>query len=310
MYFGPFIRFESWQFEIIGYSFFLFVLWAGRKILGKEKTSIFFWGSLIWTLAIENIAVVMGFYDYFAYANYYCWGGKLISGFSGWAAMVLFVPLSVGLGWFTLSLPAFIISDRLLHNRNIWIKASFAAIMLVSFDMLEDPLSVVNEWWRWTSPSYYYQGVTLANYTGWFLILFYYAGIYEHTVINRASFAWLRPLEKLIFRQPTGDLSGADMHRIGRIFYFRTVIFIPIMMLTSFVFAAPAEKLLGNRYAPFNNVFPSTFDQDYPTSRKPPGMDSVVITDNDVRKVKGPRCKISGDKSETLDLKEGKHVQK
>lgn len=103
---GSSLRIESWMFEIVLYLFFALILWSGRKVLGREKTSLFLWGSLLWTLTVENIMVIKGAYDYFAYADYYCWADKLIPGFSGWACMVLFVPLSISLGWFIFGLPA------------------------------------------------------------------------------------------------------------------------------------------------------------------------------------------------------------
>jgi len=276
--------------EILFYSFFLLVLWQGRKILGRERTSLFLWGSLLWTLTVENMMVVNGAYDYFAYADYYCAGGSLIAGFSGWACMVLFVPLSISLGWFIFSLPAFIIADRLLPRSNIWLKATVAAVMLVSLDLLMDPISVVNEWWRWTVPGYYLRGVSVGNYIGWFFMLFFFAAVYERTVIERGSFAWLRPAEKLLFRRNTADLNKEDIRGVGRILYFRTAAFIPVMVITTLLVATVPKQIGFNRFAPFHNVFPKKFDQLYPASAKPAGLGPVVLADDDPRRVKGPRC--------------------
>jgi hypothetical protein len=293
MLFGNNLRIESWMYDIIFMIFFLLVLWEGRKLLGREKTSLFLWGSLLWTFTVENLMVINGAYDYYAYANYYTVGGKLITGFSGWSCSVLFVPLSISVGWFLLSFPAFVISDRLLSNRNIWLKAAVAAVMLVSLDMLLDPISVVNEWWRWTVPGFYLRGVSIGNYIGWFFMLFYYAAIYERTVVEHGGFKWLRPLEKLIFRKNTLDMSGMDLWKVRRVLYFRTVVFIPIMLVTTLLFAAIPKEVGFNRFAPFNNLFPKSYDQQFPASARPAGAPSVVLPDNDVRKVKGPRDKVN-----------------
>ena len=290
MLIGNSFRVESWLVEIVFYLFFMLILWEGRKILGKEKTSLFLWGSLLWTLIVENVMVINGAYDYFAYADYYSAGGTLINGFSGWACMVLFVPLSISLGWFFLSLPAFIISDRLLPKSNLWLKATLAAVVLVSLDMLMDPISVVNEWWRWTVPGFYLRGVSIGNYIGWFFMLFYFAAIYERTVIERGSFAWLRPVEKLIFRRDTNNLLVDDLWKLRKVLYFRTIVFIPIMVITTLLFAAVPKQIGYNRYAPFNNVFPKKYDQQFPVSAKPVGLGPVIITNDDPRKVCGPRC--------------------
>ena len=310
MYFGQFMRVESWQLEIVNYLFFGLVLWAGRKIMGKEKASLFLWGSLIWTLSVENAMVIRGAYDYFAYANYYCWNGKLIAGYSGWTSTILFVPLGVCLGWFTLGLPAFIISDRLLPKSNMWVKAIIASIMMVSLDMVLDPLSVVNEWWRWTVPGYYLKGVGTENYIGWFFMLFFYAGVYERTVIERGGFAWLRPLEKLIFRRNTGDLKDENYRTLGKILYFRTVMFLPVMIVAVILCGAPVRHMGYNRYAPFNSVFPSNYDQKFPASAKPAGLGPVSVTDDDIRKIKGPRCEDCKGKSVNFSTKENNNVQK
>jgi hypothetical protein len=283
------------MFEIVNYLLIALVYWSGTKILGRERTNIFLFGSLIWTLVLENLFVMTGSYDYLAYANYYCWNGKLITGYSGWAVMVFFVPLIVGLGWCTVALPAFIISDRLLPKGGMWTKATFAAIIMISMDMMLDPLSVVNEWWRWTTSAYYIRGVAVTNYIGWFTMLFFYAAIYERTVIEKGSFGWLRRLESFIFRRDTKDLASADMRTIGRIFYFRTTAFIPVYIIVTALMCIPVQLFLNNRYAPFNNVFPANYDQQYPASAKPAGAPLTAFPDDDVRKVKGPRCEIKAD---------------
>ncbi len=292
MYIGSYLRIESWMFEIVLYLLFILVFWAGTKIIGREKTSLFLWGSLIWTLTVENAMVMIGAYDYFAYANYYCWAGTSIPGFSGWSCMVFLVPLSISIGWFIFGLSAFIISDRLLPRGNIWIKAVVASVMMVSLDMLMDPISVVNEWWRWTVAGFYFRGVSVGNYIGWFFMLFFFAGIYERSVIERGSFAWLRPIERLIFRRDTKDLADADSQTLKKIFYFRTVVFIPVMLFVTILASQPLKHIGFNRYAPFNSVFPTTYDQKYPESAKPAGLAPAVIPDGDPRKVKGPRCEI------------------
>ena len=131
------MKLDSWVLDVMLYVFFFLMLREGRLALGRERTSIFLWGSILWTGIIENAMVMLGGYDYFAYAGYYRFGGRLIDGYGGWFAWILFVPLAICLGWFLLSLPAMLISIRLLgEKRSVWIKATFAGVMLVSFDML------------------------------------------------------------------------------------------------------------------------------------------------------------------------------
>ena len=106
------MRLESWVLEMVLYTFFLLMLREGRLALGRQRTSIFLWGSILWTGIIENAMVILGGYDYFGYANHYHFGGKLIDGYAGYWAWLLFVPLAICLGWFLLSLPAMLISIK------------------------------------------------------------------------------------------------------------------------------------------------------------------------------------------------------
>jgi len=252
------MRLESWVLDGVLFIFFLLILREARLVLGRDKTSIFLWGSILWTATIENLMVILSGYDYFAYANYYTFGGKLINGYAGWIAWILFVPLVICIGWFLLSFPALIISLRILGNKtSIWIKASLAALMLVSFDMLLDPISVVNEWWRWTSPGYYLRGVTVGNYIGWFFLLFFFGALFERTVIQLKGFRGLSKIEHLIFKTNTKDLSNTPIRTVAKIFYFRLVVFLPVFYLACAIVAGFVGVNFANNYGPFDSVFPS-----------------------------------------------------
>lgn len=255
------MKLESWVLDVVLWVFFLLMLREGRLVLGKERTSIFLWGSILWTAIIENVMVILGGYDYFAYAGYYSFGGRTIEGYGGWFSWAMYVPLAICLGWFLLSLPALLMSIRILGNRaNIWVKAAFAGLMLVSFDMLLDPISVVNEWWRWTSPGFYLRGVTLGNYIGWFFLLFFFGAVFERTVLQKGGFAWLSAIEARIFRADTMDLSGMETVRIGKVFYFRLMAFLPIFFVCC-MGVATVTLTFANNWGPFDSVFPNkTFE--------------------------------------------------
>ena len=251
------MRFESYVIEIEFIVFFILVLRTARVIFGREQTSLFLWGSIIWTGAIENICVMTGCYDYFAYVNHYSFAGRLLNGYGGWFSYIFVVPTWVCLGWFALSVPAFVISQRLLRGKNIWIKTFFASIILVSFDMLEDPIAVVNEWWRWTFPGYFLHGVNIGNYVGWFWILFFFGVLFERTVLERKGFRLLQGIERKIFHVDTSDLSGMDMKRVGTVFYFRIVAFIPIFFICASTVVNMIALLFANNLGPFQSVFPN-----------------------------------------------------
>jgi uncharacterized membrane protein len=256
------MRIESWQYDLVFLLIGYLMLVEGRKIYGRQEASIFLWGSLLWTGIIENINTMTGYYDYFAYANYYGWGGKLIDGYGGWVAWILFVPLAACIGWFLLSFPAFMISQQ-LGRLNIWLKSAFAGAILVSFDIFFDPMAVVNEWWRWTGPGFHWHGVPIGNWIGWFFLLFFFGAVFERTVIERGGFRWLKGIERLLFRDDTLDLSRMNIYRVGRVFYFRLIAFLPAFLLCCFLITAVTTVLFNNRYGPFDNVFPAVGQEQY-----------------------------------------------
>ena len=251
------MRLESYVLEIELFIFFVLILREARIVFGRERANIFLWGSILWTGIIENLMVILGGYDYFAYADYYRFSGQVIKGYGGWFAILGVVPLCICLGWFLLSVPAFVISDRLLRKSNIWVKSAFAGVILVSFDMLLDPISVVNQWWRWTSPGFYLRGVTINNYVGWFFLLFFFGAVFERTVLQLKGFRWLSGIERRIFRTDTSDLSGMDARRIGRVFYFRLIAFLPVFYVCCTTVATIIIITVANNWGPFTSVFPN-----------------------------------------------------
>ena len=259
------MRIESLVYDLLFITFTLVMLREGRIIYGRSQASIFLWGSLLWTGIIENVNVIGGGYDYFAYADYYAFRGHLIKGYGGWVSWILFVPLAACLGWFLLSFPAFMISQKLVKRKSIWLKSALAAAMLVSFDLFYDPMAVVNQWWRWTGPGTYVHGVPIQNWMGWFFLLFFFGAVYERTVIQKKGFAWLARIERLLFRLDTSDLSSVEIHQVGRVFYFRLLAYLPVFFLALGVFAGISTILWNNRWGEFNNVFPNPFFERFTT---------------------------------------------
>ena len=52
------MKLDSWVLEVILCLFFLLMLREGRLTLGRERTSIFLWGSILWTGIIDLRSVV------------------------------------------------------------------------------------------------------------------------------------------------------------------------------------------------------------------------------------------------------------
>lgn len=251
------MQIDSWIFELTFVVFFILMLREAFIVMGRDKALIFLWGSLLWTGTIENLNVVVAGYDYYAYVDYYAIGDHLLKGYSGYTSWMLFVPLVISLGWFILSVPALVISIHLLGEKHsIWLKAALAALVLVSFDVMLDPIAVVNEWWRWTMPGVYIQGVPIANWFGWFFLLFFFGAIYERTVIQMGGFSWLKGVEKKLFGIDSNDLSSLSMRKVGHVFYFRLAAYLPVFAITLGLLSFVTTALWNNNNGPYNSVFP------------------------------------------------------
>jgi uncharacterized membrane protein len=83
------------------------------------------------------------------------------------------VPLIIPSAWFAL-VPAPLVllrGWRLAGTARLLAKAALAALFLVAWDLLLDPLAVSVHAWRWEQPGPYH-GVPWSNFVGWFAVAF------------------------------------------------------------------------------------------------------------------------------------------
>jgi putative membrane protein len=76
------------------------------------------------------------------------------------------VPWTVFFGWTPLVIGAVAIADRAVRGRQR--QLLFAALLLVVFDLVFDPVAVALGFWAWNTPGPYY-GVPFINFVGWFV---------------------------------------------------------------------------------------------------------------------------------------------
>jgi putative membrane protein len=90
------------------------------------------------------------------------------------------VPLFIPLAWFAL-VPAplaLLRGWRLGGAARLLTKAALAALFLVAWDLLLDPLAVSTSAWQWEHSGPYH-GVPWSNFAGWFVVAFIiYAGLF------------------------------------------------------------------------------------------------------------------------------------
>lgn len=247
---------QPWVLEIAFCAFFPVVLGCGFAVIGKERTLIFLLGTFLWTGVIENLFVMIGGYDYSAYTNFRSIDSPAIEGGSDWFLKLPFVPAAIALAWFVITLSALIIARQILREEHgVWARALLAGVFCVSLDMMIDPIAAANGWWRWTHPSIYFHGVPASNYIGWFFLVFFFAAVFERTVIDRKGFRWLRPLEAFVFRADTADLSGLRGGKMWAFFCFRLLAFLPVFLVVLFSLCGVVAILYGNPSGPREGLF-------------------------------------------------------
>jgi uncharacterized membrane protein len=190
------------------------VFYAGSKRYGPYKTGIFLLGSVLWTAPLENFAVLKGAYTYYTYA------GILLPHYPGYLFWVGFVPLWIVLGWFVFAMSGFLLFHNVVlpHKRALF-QAVASGLFALNIDLMMDPIASSNGLWVWTTNIMDILGIPLFNYVGWFMLIFLYDLIAEHTIFNAKPMRVIGGLERLLFRKPR-PAEGPDLGR----FVYRTIV--------------------------------------------------------------------------------------
>lgn len=208
-----------------------FVFLAGCKRFGRLRTSVFFLGSILWTGPLENFAVLRGAYTYYGYAN------LVYPHYPGYLMWLGVLPFWIVLGWFVFAMSGFLIfHDVLLTKKRALFQAGASGLFAVNIDLMMDPIASSNSLWIWLTGSFKLFGVPLFNFVGWFLLIFIYDLIAQHTIFHSRPMRGLSRLERLLFRhpQPTDDrIDGKRL--VFRIVAMETVVIIFLTLLTTFI---------------------------------------------------------------------------
>ncbi|HVB12608.1 MAG TPA: carotenoid biosynthesis protein [Nitrososphaerales archaeon] len=190
------------------------VFYAGTRRYGAFKTGIFLAGSVLWTAPLENFAVIKGAYTYYSYA------GVLLPNYPGYLMWVGLVPLWIVLGWFVFAMSGFLIFHNVvLPGRRALFQAAASGLFALNIDLMMDPIASSNGLWIWTQNIVDILGVPLFNFVGWFLLIFFYDLIAEHTIFNNKPLKVVSKLEVLI---PLKYRGGGGPN--PRLFVFRVII--------------------------------------------------------------------------------------
>ncbi len=79
------------------------------------------------------------------------------------------------------------------------LRAALAGLIAVNLDLLIDPVAVANSWWVWQVNNIYIQGVPLANYIGWWFMIFTFVVFSELAITYTETRQLKRPAESSLF---------------------------------------------------------------------------------------------------------------
>ena len=75
------------------------------------------------------------------------------------------VPLTIGCNWLLLNYSANVVADKIASSK--FLKATFAALLMTSLDVLIEPVAMQLDFWDWANHI-----VPLQNYVAWFVVSF------------------------------------------------------------------------------------------------------------------------------------------
>jgi uncharacterized membrane protein len=216
------------------------VFYAGARRFGVWRTTVFFLGSILWTGPLENFAVLRGAYTYYGYV------GRLLPNYPGYLMWLGLLPFWIVLGWFVFAMSGFLIfHDVLLTKKRALIQACASALFAVNIDLMMDPVASSNSLWIWLTGSFRIYGVPLFNFIGWFLLIFLYDLIAQHTIFHNKPMIGLSTLERWLFGKQSarqdeeggeeayGSIDGKRL--IFRIIALETVVIVFLTVLTTFI---------------------------------------------------------------------------
>jgi uncharacterized membrane protein len=130
------------------------------------------------------------------------------------------IPLWIVLGWFVFAMSGFLIFHNVvLPGRRALFQAVASGLFALNIDLVMDPVASSNGLWTWTVSIVDILRVPLFNFVGWFMLIFFYDLIAEHTIFNNKPLKIVSKLEGLIPLKNSGD-GGPNLGR----FVFRVIV--------------------------------------------------------------------------------------
>jgi uncharacterized membrane protein len=195
------------------------VLYAAVKRYGRKIGLTIIICSILWTTPIETLGVSGGDYTYLSYSQ------VLAPNYPGYLLWLGIVPLWISLGWFIVSLSSFMIfHDIICPKRRALVSALLAGLLAVNVDLMIDPVASSNKLWTWLSPGMNLFGVPIYNFTGWFLMIFFFDLIIWHTITEIHPMKPLSFIENKLFSFKDKLMSSTGLTQRAKLLVVRMVL--------------------------------------------------------------------------------------
>ncbi len=96
---------------------------------------------------------------------------------NGLGLQLLNTPLIIGINWLLLTYIAYSTVDLLKTNK--WTKIFFTASLLLTYDLILEPVAPLLNMWSWEN-----NRVPVRNYIAWFVIALFFAALLKYSGIN------------------------------------------------------------------------------------------------------------------------------
>lgn len=185
-------------FEVATIIFFFFFYAGANRALGKRRNRVFLVGSLLFSLVIENIAVLLGCNNFYWYSLNNYFKHYPLGGYIFWAGLV---PVAVLLLFYMVSVTSFLAACSLVEEKRVIATSSVAGAIAMGFALLIEPVATTNHWWTWNLKTFYVFDIPLVVIVGVFISIFLFTATFNLTLVSGRDPAVLKGIEKSTIRK-------------------------------------------------------------------------------------------------------------
>ena len=160
---SPGARFPLWPAMLMPLIGFAFAILSAGLMLGWRRALLLLGLTVLVSMTFESLSVAYGW----IYGPYHYSPTRLGPLFLG------LVPYVIPLSWFMMIFPSYLVARGLTPGN--WSPVAYAfglaalgGLMMVSWDLVLDPLMTTRGLWEWEREGAYF-GIPLQNYAGWWL---------------------------------------------------------------------------------------------------------------------------------------------